>query len=140
MATETFDINIEGYWADSRKDYIPNHSGVYFVFECTFNEVAKTVNIHSLIYIGESDEVRDRILNHEKYYDWKKYVRPGNTLCFSIGEVSESYRERAEAAYIFRHKPPENEEYTDSFPFDQTTVNSSGRTDLLDQSFTVYFT
>jgi hypothetical protein len=42
-----------------------------------------------------------------------------------------------EAAYIFKHKPPENEEYIDSFPFDQTTVNSSGITRKLNTSFTV---
>lgn len=140
MAAETFNIKIEGYWADSQKDNIPNHSGVYFVYECNFNEVAKTFNIHNLIYIGESDEVRDRIVNHEKYYDWERYVRPGNTLCYSTGPVSETYRERVEAAYVFRHKPPENEEYTENFSFDQTKINSLERTDLLDPSFTVYLT
>jgi hypothetical protein len=90
-----------------------------------------------LIYIGESDNINDRIANHEKYDDWMKHVRKGNTLCFLIGPVSIAYRERVEAAYIFKHKPPENGECIDSFPFDQTTVNSSGITRKLNTSFTV---
>ena len=69
MAAETFDMKIEGYWIDSQKDYIRNHSGVYFVYECTYNEANSTVNIQKLIYIGESEEVRERIVNHEKYHD-----------------------------------------------------------------------
>lgn len=41
---------------------------------------------------------------------------------------------------IFKHKPPENTEYVDSFPFDQTTTDLSGKTKLLHTSFTVYRT
>ena len=137
MIAETFNIKIDGYWKDVNKAGIPNHSGVYFVYECTCNEEDKIVKTHKLIYIGESDKVRDRIANHEKYNDFEKHVRPGNTLCYSTGPVSDTYRERVEAAYIYKHKPPENEEYTDSFPFNQTTVNSSGNTALLYPSFTV---
>lgn len=140
MAAETFNIKIDGYWPDIYKNNIPNHSGVYFVYGSTYNIVANIVNINKLIYIGESDKVYDRILNHDKNNDWKKYVRPGDTLCYSTCPVSEAYRMRVEAAYIFRHTPPENDEYIDNFPFDQTTVNSSGKVALLDPSFTVYRT
>lgn len=133
-------MNIEGYWLDTQIDDIPDDSGVYFVYEGTFDEVLNIDSIHKLIYIGESAWVRDRIMKHERYDDWKKHVRPGNTLCYSFGPVSDHYRRRVEAAYIFRHKPPENDEYRDIFPFDQTTINSSGATDLLDPSFKVYLT
>ena len=137
MAAETYNIIIDGCWSDIYKGSVPKHSGVYFVYECTHNKEEKTVSIHRLIYIGESDNVNDRIANHEKHDDWMKHVRKGNTLCFLIGPVSTAYRERVEAAFIFKHKPPENEEYIDSFPFDQTTVNSSGITRILNTSFTV---
>ena len=138
MVPETFNIEISGYWLDTDKSGIPNHSGVYFVYEYTYNKEKDTITIHKLIYIGESDKVCDRIADHEKYDDWKKHVGPGNTLCYSTGRVSEAYRERIEAAYIFKHKPPENEEYVDSFSFDKTTVNSLGKTALLNTAFTVY--
>jgi hypothetical protein len=41
---------------------------------------------------------------------------------------------------IFKHKPLENTEYVNDFPFDQTTMNLSGKTALLHTSFTVYRT
>ena len=50
---------------------------------------------------------------------------------------SQGERERAEAAMIYRHKPPENTEYVDTFPYDRTTITTSGRNALLEQHFTV---
>lgn len=97
----------------------------------------KNVSIHKLIYVGESANVNDRVANHEKYKDWLKYVRRGNELCFSFVGVGTTDRDRAEAAIIFKHKPPENEEYVDYFPFDRTTMSLSGKTTLLNTYFTV---
>jgi len=137
MAEQTFSIEFDGYWRDANKGSIPTKSGIYCVYECTHNIQNKTVSLNKLIYIGESDDVNKRIANHEKYDDWKKHVRSGNELCFSFGEVPALNRERCEAAMIFKHKPPENTEYKDSFPFDKTTISLSGEITLLTSSFTV---
>ncbi|MCK9220770.1 MAG: GIY-YIG nuclease family protein [Bacteroidales bacterium] len=140
MAAQTFNVDIQGYWRERNKSGIPNHSGVYFVYEATYNAGNETVTLLRLIYIGESENVRDRISNHEKLNDWLRYVRTGNELCYSTGSVQSTNRERVEAAYIFKHKPPVNDEYKNSFPFDQTTIISTGKTALLDTNFTVYRT
>ena len=137
MAEQTFSIEFNGYWRDKDKGSIPSQSGIYCVYECTYNVQAKTVSLNKLIYIGEADNVQDRIANHEKYDDWKEYVRYGNELCFSLGAIGVTNRVRSEAAMIFKHKPPENTEYVNSFPFDRTTMNLSGRIALLTPSFTV---
>jgi hypothetical protein len=140
MAAQTFNVEIDGFWRDQNKSSIPNHSGVYFVYVATHNQEAKSVTLHKLIYIGESENVNNRIQNHEKYDEWKTYLSKGNVLCFSTGQVDGTYRNRVEAAYIFKHKPPVNTEYVDSFPFDQTTIISSGKTSQLNSNFTVYRT
>lgn len=137
MAEQTFKIEFDGYWRDQNKGGIPSQSGIYCVYECTHNTQEKTVSLNKLIYIGEADNVHDRIANHEKYNDWKKHVRTGNELCFSFGSVSATSRVRCEAAMIFKHKPPENTEYKDSFPFDRTTMNLSGKIALLTAAFTL---
>jgi hypothetical protein len=49
-------------------------------------------------------------------------------------------RERAEAAMIHHHKPPANTEYVNSFPYDTTTVSTSGQIVLLSPLFTVHRT
>lgn len=137
MAEKTINIEFDGYWRDENKGSVPEKSGVYCVYECTHNMQEKNISIHKLIYVGESDNVNDRIANHEKYEDWLKHVRQGNELCFSFGGIGSTDRDKAEAAIIFKHKPPENDEYTDSFPFDKTTMSLSGKTSLLKKSFVV---
>lgn len=137
MAAQSFNVAIQGYWRERNKSGTPTHSGVYFVYEASYNQQDVTVSLHKLIYIGEAANVRERIAGHEKYNEWLKHVRPGNELCYSSGSVETLYRERVEAAYIFKHKPPENTEYKNKFPFDTTSIKSTGKTALLNVNFTV---
>ena len=137
MAEKTFNIEFEGYWREPGIGGVPEESGVYCIYECTYNDSRKTLSIHELIYIGEADNVRNRIETHEKKDDWKQHVRNGNELCFSFAPFPSTDRGRVEAALIFRHKPPVNDEYKDSFPFDRTTISISGKTAKLNNHFTV---
>lgn len=137
MADKTIAVEFDGYWRDDNKGGIPATSGIYCVYECTHNVSEKTVTLQKLIYIGEAEVVRSRIADHEKRPDWLKHVHQGNEMAFSFGGVSSSDRERGEAAMIFKHKPPENTEYVDAFPFDKTTMSLSGKTALLTTNFTV---
>ena len=137
MAEQTFNQTFQVYWRESNKSGIPKSSGIYCVYECTYNETQKTVSIHELIYIGEAANVNARISNHEKLSEWKKYVRKGNILCYNFSSVDSDYRERVEAAFIFHHKPPVNIEYKNNFPFDKTFVNCKGKHVLLKSSFIV---
>lgn len=137
MAEETITIEFKGYWRDENKGGLPAESGIYCVYECTHNATKKTVSIQNLVYIGESEDVKSRVANHEKYRDWLKHVRRGNELCFSFGGVAATDRPRAEAAMVYKHRPLEADEYVDSFPFDRTAVSLSGKTRLLSTHFTV---
>lgn len=140
MAEMSFKVDFEGYWRERNISSVPSNSGVYCVYECSYNSENDTVSIHRLIYIGEARDARDRIQNHEKWNDWKRYVGSGNELCFSHGYVESENRERVEAAFIFKHKPPANDEYKNEFPFDTTTINAIGKTALLHTNFTVHRT
>ena len=137
MAEKTIMIKFDGYWRDENKGGLPAKSGSYCVYECTYNVEEKNVSIHKLIYIGEAEDVKSRVADHEKYEDWLNHLRKGNELCFSFGGVGATDRARAEAAMIFKHKPLENDEYVDSFPFDRTIMSLSEKTALLKTYFTV---
>lgn len=137
MVEKDFTLKFDGYWRDEVKASIPKNSGIYCVYECTHNQEKKNVTIHRLIYIGEADNVNDRISNHEKRDQWMNYVRSGNTLCYSFGSFPKTDRDRVEAALIFKHKPPVNEEYKNNFPFDKTTISLSGEIKFLIPNFTV---
>lgn len=136
MAAKTFKIEFSGHWTEPNKSKQAK-SGVYSVHSCIDNVTKNTVSIKKLIYVGESKDVYDRIKNHEKLPDWKKHLNKDEVLCYNFGGVADSDRDRCEAAIIFKHEPPENSEYVDSFPFDQTTMNLSGEKGKLSSSFTV---
>jgi hypothetical protein len=91
------------------------------------------------VYIGESGGIRERVTNHNLLPTWKKHLTAGQVLCFSAATITpEADRQRAEAALIFKHKPPVNDEYTRAFTgFDTTTISASGRTAKLTTTFTI---
>lgn len=136
MAAQTYKVEFGGYWREEKKSSILAKSGVYCVYSCVHN-AAKNSFDKKLIYIGESGDVNGRIANHEKLSGWKKHIKKGEILCYSFGAVSSANRVRCEAAMIYKHDPPENTEYVDTFPFDQTTMELSGKTALLTIKFTV---
>lgn len=135
-----FKQNIEGYWRDINKGGLPSYSGVYFVYTATYNKNNDTVTLNRLIYIGTAGNVNSRIADHEKYANWRRYLKTGEELCFSCTEVDNYNRERVEAAYIYKHQPPVNTDYKASFNYDTTIVISTGNTALLNTDFTIYRT
>jgi len=134
---KTITLEFEGYWREEDKGDIPSKSGIYLVYVCTYNESTDKVTLNKLVYIGEAKDVCVRIGAHEKRPKWDKKVSKGSELCFSFAGVTSPDRERAEAALVHYHKPPCNDEYVDSFPFEDTTVVSSGRCALLSEKVTV---
>ncbi len=139
--TSTITLAYKGYRREPNAGGIPNESGVYSVYACTHNRAAGTVSIRRLLYIGESASVGNRIRQHlsgATGRSWKKRLLGGEQLCFAFASISGTTRERAEAALIYKHKPPENTEHIDSFPkkWSPTTVKTSGKNRLLSPHFT----
>ena len=134
----TISLNFDGYWREVNKKVIPSKSGIYCVYACTYNQDAKNVTIHKLLYIGESHNVNDRIDNHERLSDWKNALGKNQTLCYSFAPATNPDRERAEAALIYKHKPPMNDEYVKGFTYNDTSIILSGKTSKLVESFVIY--
>lgn len=132
-------LNFDGYWLEAGKGGIPAKSGVYLVYACRYDELNDTVALDKLIYIGEARNVRDRIADHEKWSEWRQYVPIGSEISFSFAGVTNPDRECAEAELIHYHKPVCNKDdkYIDSFPFEDTTVESTGKCAKLSSPITV---
>lgn len=127
-----------GYWRAPNIGGLPTASGIYCAYAGTSNAQAGTVSIRKLLYIGEADNVRDRIAAHERWSDWERQLLWGEELCFNAALIAPAWdRQRAEAAMIHHHKPTCNVEYLHRFPFEETTVLTSGRNVLLESIFTV---
>jgi hypothetical protein len=139
MVTKSYSLDFDGYWREPNVSGLPPKSGIYCVYACTYDAAAQTVDLKRLLYIGEASDVQGRVKNHEFWPVWKKALQAGQVICISAGVIAgESDRQRAEAAMIFKHKPPCNTEYVNAFPFDSTIIAVTGKTALLYTSFTVY--
>jgi excinuclease UvrABC nuclease subunit len=107
MITVPFD---SGYFREPNVASLPTGAGVYSVYTCTYNKDDKpkpTVSVAKLVYIGEAGDIRDRVTNHGRWDDWKKHLAKGQIMCVAAAQVSpQATRQRAEAALIFKHKPP----------------------------------
>lgn len=138
MVAKSYTLEFNGYWREANISGLPAKSGIYDVYACTYNAREGTVSLSRLLYIGEAADVQGRITNHDRWTDWKRQLKQGEELCFNAALISpEADRQRAEAAMIFKHKPTCNTEYTDNFPFDTTTITTSGKNALMHASFTV---
>ena len=120
-------------------------SGIYAVKKSTVrkNEKGKiTFTPIELLYIGESGDVSLRLAYHEKKAEWKKHLQNGEVLAVAIAFISSGKddRERAEAACIFEHQPPCNEEHTRHFHYEKTKIITSGKNAKLKPEFIVDYT
>lgn len=124
-------LEFDGYWLEAGKAGIPSVSGVYCVYSCVYNKGKKDLSIKRLLYIGESKNVHERIANHDRLDDWLSYLEEDQTLCYSYAKISNTDRERAEAALIFEVQPPFNDEHTKDFIYNDTEIITSGKNYLL---------
>lgn len=131
----TIRLEFNGFWGDS--SYLPQTSGVYCVYRGIPNPETKTISLKELLYIGQTNNIRARITNHERLATWKSKLLPGQTLRFSYCEIELPNREYTEAALIYKHKPSLNTEYVYSFPFDDIRIRITGDTGFLDTNFIV---
>jgi hypothetical protein len=137
MAAEIFDLEFEGYWTEKTKGTIPSLGGIYCVYEGSYGPEKEGVAIRRLIYIGESNDVNQSVSYYKNWDRWRRHVGRGNDLCFSIAPLESTFRRRVKAALVFQHKPPLNQEFKESFPFDGTTISGRGKTALLNTHFTL---
>lgn len=135
---KTICLKFEGYWLEIDKGFIPEQSGIYCVYTCKYNDERNTVSIHKLLYIGESANANARIQNHNRLPDWVKELSYGEELCYSFAPIASEDRERGEAALIFNHQPPMNEEHKNHFVYNDTQMILSGKIKFLDKNFVVY--
>lgn len=138
MALLSCNIIIEGYWRKINRQFIPNYTGIFFVYLASYNEIEDIITPVKLVFIGQALKVRDQIQHHILTDNpWHRFGEAGHEFCFSAAYLSELDMERILSAFIYRFKPPANTQYVDFFTYDPTTITVTGKTALLKSHFTV---
>jgi len=120
-----YHLAFKGVYLKQTLHLVPASSGVYSVHAGSLQ--GSTFIPRELLYIGESYNVRSRLMNHDKEANWAVHLLPGEVLGFNYAMTSADTRVRTEAALIYHHQPPVNIEYKNSFPFPETTISASGK-------------
>ena len=78
---------IKGYYLDTTKSSIPSESGIYCAYKCIYSETERKVSICELIYIGQSQDLSERLSSHDKHIDWEENLKRGDTMLFICESV-----------------------------------------------------
>lgn len=104
----TMQLNFRGYWRHVNRGGLPEISGVYAVYRCRYNQTTDKVTLLEIIYIGQTDNIRERLWDHDKYNDFVKELQSGEELCYTCAEVEKNSLDLVENALIFAQKPKLN--------------------------------
>lgn len=130
MANESiksYSLNFEGYWREVNKKGIPTKAGVYLVYRCVYDAKSNTVGLKDIIYIGQADNLHDRIASHDKLDDFNSQLQQGEELCYSVAAVDSADLNVVENALIFAQKPVLNDNLKSSFNHGAVTLKLDGR-------------
>lgn len=132
-----FSLDFDGSILDENSEYLPSYRGVYLVYRGNLILNGTKLKCSEIIYIGQAENIRNRLQNHEKKNLFFSRLENGESLFYSYAHVNASDLNRIEAALIYKHKPVLNEEYKNNFPYLKTHLISFGECALLNKDFTI---
>lgn len=127
----TYNIQFEGYWLERNKKDVPAKCGVYMVYRGKYNQEKNSVDLYEIIYIGQSVNMRERIVNHDHIEAFEDALNYGETLCYSCAAVDEGDLDLVENALIIAQKPCLNETKQSNLDYSEKRFQVSGRCSLL---------
>lgn len=136
--TITFNLTFHGFYHERRLHEMPDESGIFCVYAGHEKPASVDVVVRKLIYIGETRNIRRRLIHHERRNDWLQHVYPDERLWYSYALSDFEERLQLEQALVYHHQPPENTSYIEKFDQPPTKVKLFGDIPLLDQQFAVF--
>lgn len=113
---KNYNLIFKGYWVEGRISNIPHNSGIYLVYRCTCDDDG--VILKELLYIGQAENLHDRINNHDKKAEFLRQCQQGEVLCYSVAEEKKQDLDIIENALIYAQQPRLNDKCKDSFNYE----------------------
>jgi len=105
--SKAISLEFDGFWIEQSIAKLPKESGIFAVFEGTYDRDTNKVSLGKLIFIGESDNAHDSVNNEEELSKWKTFrgdpeeeddgFSEKGELFFSFAPANSPDRERAAA-------------------------------------------
>ena len=114
-----YSLHFEGYWREVNKKYIPEYSGIYLIYTCSYVPENNTVSLSRLIYIGQAENLRKRIAAHNEE-EFRTVLSRGETLCYACASVDKEFLNIVENGMVYAEQPPCNTQLKDNFNYEDS--------------------
>lgn len=128
---KTYNITFKGYRLQDDVDSLPEYSGIYMAYRCKYNGDTNKVTLIELVYIGQAENMKLRIMSHKNSKDISLHCGKDETICYSYASVSLYDLDIVENALIFAQKPRLNVKLKDNFTHKAAYFVIEGACDLL---------
>lgn len=125
---KSFALNIRGYFRDEVRNQFPHYQGIYFIYRGILNHVTKTCTLTALLYIGETNDLYDRLNEHPNRTELMEALEDGESLfyTYALTDLNEAERKRVEASLIYELAPSKNMRTIQEFPYSETILEVFG--------------
>ena len=124
-----YNLEFVGYWPVPSSGKVDFWGGMYCIY-------AFRGDVPRLLYVGEAEEIETSIAGHKDRQNWEREAN-GAELRFSAAHLNpDTGRQRAQAALVYRHRPPCNLEVPEHFKYDVKLL-TSGANACLDPYFII---
>lgn len=131
---KTYNVTFKGYRLEKDAEGLPEYSGIYIAYRCIYDSDTNKVTLNELIYIGQSENLKNRIASHKNSEDLSKCCLENETICYSYASVSLNDLDIVENALVFAQKPRINTQLKNNYNFEAASFVVEGACDLLEHT------
>ncbi len=98
-----------GPWHEHELDELPQAPGLYCVCECTPDDSRQGWRVNRPLFIGESHNVRQAVLDSDGWHEWRDLAQDGHGICFCYKSAPPAKLDVMQSAMIAYSRPPGND-------------------------------
>ena len=122
----TYQLNFQGYWRHVNRGGLPAISGVYVVYRCRYNQTTDKVSLIEIIYIGQAENIKERLQEHDKFQSFQNELGNGEELCYTCAQVEVNALDLVENALIVAQKPRLNVQQVNTYNHQPAHIKIDG--------------
>ena len=128
---KTYNVTFKGYRLENDADGLPEYSGIYIAYRCKYNKDTNKVSLTELVYIGQAENLKKRILSHKSSGDLNSSCLDEETICYSYASVSLNDLNIVGNALIFAQEPSLNTQQKTEYNHEAASFVIEGACGLL---------
>ena len=85
---KNYNVMFKGYRLEDNASGLPEYSGIYMAYRCVYSSITDKVTLKELVYIGQAENLKNRISSHKSDEDLHDGCLSGEVICYAYASVS----------------------------------------------------